>query len=491
MGHLETGLTVAIVGGGFSGAAVAAPLARHPFFETGKIVVFEPRENLGRGLAYDTDNNAHRVNVPASRMSLVIDDDDHFLEWLDRNDEIAQDGAALAEDGKLYPRRGVFGRYVSDYVQPYIVSGVIRHEKSRVVRVQRQHAGWLVSAQNGHQLQTDILVIATSHPAPQAPESLDRALAGHPRYMADPTVAGALSAIRPDDRVLVVGAGLTSADIISTLDQMAHLGHVTMFSRRGLRSRGHTTAVQEPYGDFSSDPARTALVLLRRVRVAIREAGSEGFSWHAVLDALRSQGGYIWRLLPILERRRLVRHLRPFWDVHRFRIAPQLEQVIDRGLSSGRMRLLAASIVNVERQGETISVRLRRRGGAIEESAYDAVVVTTGPAHGGILASQAWLSELGEAGFLKLDDSGLGLACDDESLALDSQGRTIPDLFISGPLARGTFGELMGLPQVNEHAILVANGIAHIAARLQSSAQSRRPTSSSIQRSVEHPLPVL
>lgn len=484
-------LTVAIVGGGFSGAAVAAHLARHPFFDNGKIVVFEPRDHLGRGLAYDTDNDAHRVNVPASRMSLVIGNDDHFLEWLDRNDEISRDEGALAEDGKLYPRRGVFGRYVSDYVQPYLSNGVIRHEKSRVARIQRKQSGWLVSAENGHQLPADVVVIATSHPAPQAPESLDRALIGHPRYIADPTVAGALAAIRPEDRVLVVGAGLTSADVISTLDQNGHTGPITVFSRRGLRSRGHTTALQEPYGDFSSDPAKTALALLRNIRTAIRQADAEGLTWHAVLDALRSQGGYIWRRLPIRERRRLVRHLRPFWDAHRFRIAPQVESVIDRGLSSGRMRLLAASISDVTRSGDTISVRLRRRGGGVEAGDYDAVVVTTGPAHGGILASQNWLSELADAGFLKLDETGLGLACDDESLALDRQGRPIPNLFISGPLARGTFGELMGLPQVNEHAILVANGIAHIAAALEAQAPRRPVQSSSIHQSVRRPAPVI
>ncbi len=491
MADRETGLTVAIVGGGFSGAAVAAHLARHPFFGNGKIVVFEPRDHLGRGLAYDTDNDAHRVNVPASRMSLVIGNDDHFLEWLDRNDEISRDEGALADDGKLYPRRGVFGRYVSDYVQPHLTSGVIRHEKSRVIRVERQQAGWLVSAENGHQLRADIVVIATSHPAPQAPESLDRALSGHPRYVPDPTVAGALAAIRRDDRVLVVGAGLTSADIISTLHLGGHRGQITVFSRRGLRSRGHTTAVQEPYGDFSSDPARTALSLLRRVRATIREANAEGLTWHAVLDALRSQGGYIWRRLPIRERRRLVRHLRPFWDVHRFRIAPQLEQVIDRGLSSGQIRLLAASITDVERRGETISVRLFRRGGGFVQGDHDAVIVTTGPAHGGILASQAWLSELADAGFLKLDEIGLGLACDDESLALDRHGRRISDLFISGPLARGTFGELMGLPQVNEHAILVANGIAHIAAGLCTQTANRPAHASPVHQVVRRPEKVI
>ncbi|CAN7656343.1 FAD/NAD(P)-binding domain-containing protein [Pararhizobium sp. LjRoot255] len=475
MGRLESGLIVAIVGGGFSGAAVAAHLAQHAAFGDGRIVVFEPREHLGRGLAYDTENDAHRVNVPAGRMSLALDDDDHFLDWLERNGEIAKDRAALAEDGNLYPRRGVFGRYVSDYVQPFVLCGVVRHERSRVISVLRRGAGWLVLAENGRQTLADILVVATSHPAPHAPESLDRALTGHPRYIPDATVPDALAAIRPHDRVLVVGAGLTSADIVATLDQRGHSGPITLFSRRGLRSRGHATAAQEPFGDFSSERATTALELLRRVRAAIRAAASQGVSWHAVFDALRAQGGHIWRRLPILERRRLVRHLRPFWDVHRFRIAPQLEQVIDRGLSSGRLRLLAASIVDVVQSDDAISISLRRRGrGEIDRSSYDAVVVTTGPAHGGILASQGWLSEMEKTGVLKLDDTGLGVACNDESRAIDQQGQTNPDLFISGPLARGTFGELMGLPQVNEHAMLVANGIALMAASASPSQNLRR-----------------
>jgi uncharacterized NAD(P)/FAD-binding protein YdhS len=58
----QGGLTVAIVGGGFGGAAVAAHLARQTAFREGQIVVFEPRAHLGRGLAYDTNNDAQRVS---------------------------------------------------------------------------------------------------------------------------------------------------------------------------------------------------------------------------------------------------------------------------------------------------------------------------------------------------------------------------------------------------------------------------------------------
>ncbi len=55
---------VAIVGGGFTGAAVAYHLARLLPEGTARIVVYEPRAMLGGGLAYDTDEPVHRINVP-------------------------------------------------------------------------------------------------------------------------------------------------------------------------------------------------------------------------------------------------------------------------------------------------------------------------------------------------------------------------------------------------------------------------------------------
>ncbi|MDM9625451.1 FAD/NAD(P)-binding protein [Rhizobium sp. S152] len=453
-------VTVAVIGGGVSGAGVAYHLALALSEERFDIVVFEPRAEIGRGLAYDTLDPAHRINVPAVRMSLLPDHPEDFVEWIERNDALTDDPEAVRPNGAVFPRRALFGAYVASALRPFVDTGVIKHRRAKVAHVERADGHWTVFDSEGRGTEADLLVIATSHPAPDAPANLARALEGHPRFVADSTVPGSLDVIRPEDRVLIVGNGLTSADIVASLSRNGHRGPITSISRRGLRSRGHAPRQQDPFGDFEAVPVDSASGLLRSVRQAIGEAASQGVTWHAVIDQVRGHGHDIWRNLPVAERRRIVRHLRPFWDVHRFRIAPQVEEVLDNAVASGRLEILAASVGSIVRSGEEISVTLRRKHAAPLERVYDAVVVTTGPAHGGILDSQPWLAALRDEGYLRLDPTGLGLACTERSEAIGADGQADPSLLISGPLARGTFGELMGLPQITEHAVFVANELA-------------------------------
>ncbi|MCO5151428.1 MULTISPECIES: FAD/NAD(P)-binding protein [unclassified Shinella] len=458
---------VAIVGGGFSGAAVAYHLARALPAHAARIVVFEPRARLGGGLAYDTDEPVNRINVPAARMSLLPEDGEHFARWLRVTGYLATDPDAETADGHVFTRRSAFGRYVANQLAPLLASGAVEHHRGRVAAVTRQEGGdWRIAAADGTVLFADTVVIATTHPAPRAPAVLAHALAGHPGYIPDATVPGALRRIGALDRVLVVGAGLTAADVIAALDARGHRGLITAVSRRGLRARGHDLAAPAPFGNFTAPPARSARALLRRIRQTVAEAGAQDVGWHAVIDRVRAEGGTIWRALPLAEQRRLLRFLRPYWDAHRFRIAPQVEAVLEQRLAEGTLAFRAGSIAAAEHDaagGLAVRLRLRlrlRHGGGFEDGRFDAVVVTTGPGHEAVLESQPYLSGLAAAGHVRADPVGLGLLVDEQSRSVAASGRPSGTLFVAGPLARGTFGELMGLPQVTEHAVLVARAIA-------------------------------
>lgn len=452
---------IAIIGGGFTGGAVAWNLARALPPSTANITVFEPRERLGGGLAYDTSDAVHRINVPAAKMSLHPGDPEDFLRWLAETGYAAEDARSMTGDGGIFARRGAFGAYVWSRIEPHVSSGIVEHVRQRVTQVAPLGTGWRLTLEDGTSADADCVVVATTHPAPTAPRLLSSMLEGHPRFVADATEPNALANIRAGDAVLVVGNGLTSADVIASLLERGQTGSITSISRRGLRSRGHAPRPQDPHGDFLTRPIRSARLVTRRIREAIEQAALFGVTWHAVIDAVRAQGGPIWNNLPLVERQRVVRHLRAFWDVHRFRIAPQVENALDDATARGQLETLAASVAAVSYHGRRIRVALKRAHGAgtlIRD--FDAVVVTTGPAHGAIFDSQGYLSGLAEQGLVTRDPTGLGLACDRHSRLLDRDGWPVPGLYVAGPLARGTFGELMGLPQVSEHAAAVAEEVA-------------------------------
>lgn len=455
---------IAVVGGGFTGAAFAVHFRlRHQ--GQARVVVFERRARLGLGLAYGTDDPAHRINVPAGRMTLYPEQPDSFLDHVRRSGIVENDPEALAGDGLVYPRRSDFGAYVAGEVEQHIRRGDIEHRRTGVAGIARSDCRWVVTGEDGSSLIADIVVLAVSHPSPGLPSALSH-LEGHPKLVGDVTVPDALDAVATDDRILIVGNGLTSADVIASLHDRGHRGSILSISRRGLRSRGHGPAGQEPFGEFREPKIVRASELLRRIRAAIRQAARSGITWHAVLDAVRSQGGEIWQTLPLAERRRIVRLARPYWDVHRFRIAPQVEKRVDEAIGAGRLVVAAASLRGVVAGPAGFAIDLRHRGRGQGQSVdVDAIVVTTGPGHEAILTSQPFLRGLTEAGLLSACPTGLGLACDERAMAIGADGRPVEGLFIAGPLARGTFGELMGLPQVTEHAVFVADRAAeHLSA---------------------------
>ena len=459
--------TVAIVGGGFSGAAVAFHLARAG--TPADIVVFEPRARLGGGLAYGGDDPVHRVNVPATRMSLLPDDPDHFARWLDARSVLVDDPHAIA-GGEAYPRRREFGRYVAQTIAPHVASRAVRHVRWRVVSAAKTTGGWRLRTEDGEIVLADIFVIATTHPAPTLPSPL-RTFANDPRLVADPLVDHVVRDVGSDERVLIVGAGLTGADLVAALDAQGHRAPIVMISRRGLRARGRSLAPCPPEGDFLHPPASRATELLARVRRAIRVAEAQGCSWQTVIESVRNQGQEIWRALEPEARRRIVRHLRPFWDAHRFRAAPQIEAILDRKLKDGSLELKRARLGAVSRDSAGFAADLRDlRSGASVSLRCERILVAVGPAHRDILSSQPFLAELAQAGSLVLDATELGLSTSREGHAVCANGTPDPTLFIAGPLARGTFGELTGLPQVSAYAQKLAARIETVALKGESSA---------------------
>ncbi len=157
--------------------------------------------------------------------------------------------------------------------------------------------------------------------------------------------------------------------------------------------------------------------------------------------------------------------------MHRFQSAPQIERVVSGALASGRLELLAATPLSARPDGERIRLQLHPRGAPAEvllSRDVDAIVNCTGPGHRSVVGRHPVLQALHAAEALEADRTRLGIAVDAQSRVLRPDGRPWPNLFVVGPLARGTHGELMGLPQVSaqprEVAALVATLLPQMAA---------------------------
>jgi uncharacterized NAD(P)/FAD-binding protein YdhS len=252
--------------------------------------------------------------------------------------------------------------------------------------------------------------------------------------------------IAANDRVLIVGTGLTMADIVASLHLRGHAGEIIAVSRRGQFPRGHAATERPMFGDFELRPARTALELLAQVRETLAAARRAETNWQSVFDALRCQAQPVWRQLPEAEKRRVLRHLRPFWDVHRHRLPPQVAATLAKRVSTGGLTIRAASIADAKLVDGKMSVSLRPRGRATAVAEdFDAIFVTTGP---GPAEGKDLIARLISAGTICADPMGQGLACNRHSQAVTKDGTAHARLLIAGPPARAYFGELMSVPEI-------------------------------------------
>ncbi|MCH9407636.1 FAD/NAD(P)-binding protein [Pantoea agglomerans] len=450
---------IVIIGGGFTGTALAIHLARAG--QAGlHVTVIEPRAQLAQGVAYGTTDPAHRINVPAARMQLAGDEEGIFDRDYRTSPAFQADPDALWRDGNVYPQRGEFGRWVNaQFVHQQQHSPVkLSHLRDSAVALQ----DGVVTTASGQKIRADQVVLAISHPPPDLPALL-KPLQGHPGLIANPWQNGALAQVAPDDRVGIIGSGLTMSDVVASLHRQQHRGEITAFSRRGQLPRANLSGSDESYTlDYSQPQPASARGWLRRVRQEVKQAAALNLPWQLVLDDIRRNGQRIWQSLSLHEQQRFLHHLRPWWDVHRYRIAPQVSQILNQQQASGQLSLLAARLMGAEAVGNNLQLTLRRRGAQTEIRVVDKVIVTTGPAHNALLKSNALLRQLHGEGVIQPDPLALGIQVNALSQTLNAQGDANPHLFVAGPAARGRFGELMGLPQVAEHAESVARQLLSI-----------------------------
>lgn len=455
---------IAIVGGGFSGASVAVQLVRRSPVAL-DISIIEPREHVGGGLAYSSDEPDQRINGQPGMHSLDPADPGMFARWCDAQGALAADPAARLPNDTVFMRRSVFRTFLQETVAAHATwptGSSIRHVRDRAVDVVPAEHSMSVATAGDGALECDLVVLAPGHTRARLPATFGPEWRDHARVLADPLAAPHLPPLPAHERVLVLGSGLTAYDIVSSLLTAGHRGPIDVVSRRGLRPQPQrpppapgqappppmlerVAAPPQPFLRAAGTPP-TVRALLHALRGQIRAAARAGESWDDSFDHLRDMVAQLWPTMAAAERRRFFRQLRPWYDSHRFRVAPQNASIVHAAEALGQVRFRAASLLRVESDDAAAPLRitLRARGASAPEVAVvDRVINCTGVDSTAPAAVPLYAALLAR-GLVCVDPCGVGLAVDARYRALAPDGHAAQRLRIVGPPTLGARGDPLG-----------------------------------------------
>ena len=282
---------VAIVGGGFAGAAAAlrsieagnGPLA---------ITIVEPRAELGRGIAYSTAEPGHLMNGPA-RSAEPLSRGAAAFRPLDRGRGGARrlDAAGRAPAGRRASRRagtsGAMSRLASPR-PPRTASGGCGCAIAAIAP--SASAGSAASSSSrspsGGTLLADAVVLASGVFQNGADRRLAGGVAGDPRYVADPYAEGGFAGLAAAAEVVILGSGLAMLDALVSLERAGFRGRVRAVSRRGGLVEPRRPVEAATTSSTGADPTLRGLV--RKVQEARRRIAAEGGDWQQLVPAVRA-----------------------------------------------------------------------------------------------------------------------------------------------------------------------------------------------------------
>jgi len=425
---------VAIIGAGFSGTMVAANLARRGIDS----ILIAPRDVAGKGTAFSTEDPAHLLNVPAGNMSA----------WPDR----ADDYSTRAGDPASFAERRHFGAYLREILDEALDSGKTELIASQATSATHDGSEWRVSLESGESVEADAVVLAIGN-QPPAQFPFGKALGD--RLVDNPWGDKARAAIEDSAArqldVVIVGTGLTMVDVMLSLDCAGHKGRIVALSRRGLVPKSHDSYEPAPVGTDDL-PVGNARRIIRWLRERTAKVG-----WRAAVDSLRPHSHAVWQSLSPKQQRLFLRHARPWWDVHRHRIAPQVGARLQALLDEGRLQIVAGRMLDASRSGDEAEVIIRRRGADNPEppQRFGYVFNCTGPLSDIGRTEDPLLRQLLDDGFVLPDELAMGLSIDQRSRAAPGER-----LWALGTLTKGRYWEIIAVPDIRHQAAAVAEDIA-------------------------------
>ncbi|HMO74003.1 MAG TPA: FAD/NAD(P)-binding protein [Sphingopyxis sp.] len=445
--RFRTATRVAIVGAGFSGTLLAINLLEQEDVEV--LLIERDRRQMGAGVAYSSFDTSHLLNVRAGNMSAFPDRPRHFCDWL------AARGLGCDQ---AFVTRATYGQYLSET----LAAAMERHGRrlklidDEVLDIEERAGRVTLGLANGGLVEADKVVLAVGNLPPHDHPAVAAARLTPWRYVGDPWASPLAEGLRAHQTVLVIGTGLTAIDVILRIASNGFKGRIVALSRRGQRPHRHADGLP-PVQPVLAKPAPELSDLVRWARREARER-----DWRLVVDSIRPITQMMWAAADADKRACFLRHLRPFWDVHRHRLAPEVAGRIDALVRDRRLVFRAGKIESVASESEAVAVHWRSRGeDRVERLDVARIVNCTGPQGDLLRASDPLLRRLLAQGRIRPDALRLGLDIDREGHVVDAKGRASQHMLAIGPMTRGDLWEVVAVPDIRTQVSALARRLVN------------------------------
>jgi len=443
-------LKIGIVGAGFSGTALALDLSRQSQIPI-EIFLFEKRERFGVGEAYSTPYPFHLLNIRAHDMSAFAEQPDHFVNWLNSNQEAsAYLGPGLAVSEQFVPRL-LYGHYLQDLLRGVPSDAITRVQAEVVDIIPQQNQACLI-LRDQQEVKVDKVVLALGHAQSSFPFPVSAAV--NCIHAWDYT---APSHIGKQDPVFIIGTGLSMIDVVLTLYHQGHQGKIYALSRHGLLPLPHAEN-RVPVVDWQDNLEVGLIGLTKKVRQQSQSYINAGNDWRSIINAMRTHIPSLWAKANLLEKKQFMRHLLPYWNIHRHRVNAHLANLLYQLSSQQQLHILAGRVKEVTEGKAIIQLRAAKKTQQIN---VNWLINCMGPSF--LSQTQSPLIHaLLRSGLVSLDPLNLGFAMVSPGVLKEKSGRISSMFYSLGPPAKSIYWESNAVPEIRKQSLDLARHLLNM-----------------------------
>lgn len=351
---------IAIIGGGFSGIAVAYNLLKLSGKNKSILIdIFDNKNFKNNGKAYQTTDISHILNVPADKMGLPFDDEKHFYHWLSINLKISRDS---------FVPRALYHLYLQEIISDLRKNSNLNFINEKVKDIEFANDSYILHTQNQQDRYYDDVVLACGLGIKKIDTRKISDKQNSQKIINDIWQFFNQSQLPKVQTILIVGSGLTMVDAVLSLKNKGFFGKIIACSRNAKLPLPHSKIRVHPITVLEKPDALLPLSkILQKLKKAAQKIKEESDSkelkqgWQSIMDGLRPITSEFWQQFSLQKKQQFIRHLMVFWNIHRHRMAIGNHNKMIEMVENKELQMIKGRLVDIKEENQKLLVTLSNK----------------------------------------------------------------------------------------------------------------------------------